>query len=146
MPYSFVTLHTKFENNRPWGPRDTRLQKSSDFLCIFFFFAALVNPFKQPSPTLNSVHYQLCHRYIANANLNELFTIVDKNFWKSCHTFRSVKRVRVYSYSAIELKLFRHSSTIKRVPFVNRSAGNSFTNKVQVGVIFEEKYFYKRYR
>ena len=31
--------------------------------------------------------------------------------------------------NAIELKLFRHSPTIKSVPFVNRITGNSFTNK-----------------
>ena len=35
------------------------------------------------------------------------------------------------------LKVFRFEA------FVNRIAGNSLTEKVQVGVIFDEKYFYR---
>ena len=51
MPYSLVTLHIKFERNQLSCPRDTRFQKLPNF-SYFFFFAALINPFKNNFPLL----------------------------------------------------------------------------------------------
>ena len=51
--------------------------------------------------------------------------------------------------SAIKLKLSGIHLLLKVFcfeAFVNRSTGKSFTNKVQVGVIFNKKYFIGTYR
>ena len=45
---------------------------------------------------------------------------------------------------ATTMNFIKHSSTIKSVKgFVNQSIGKSFMNKKLLGVIFDNKYFYK---
>ena len=48
--------------------------------------------------------------------------------------------------NAIELKILRHSPTIKSVAFVNRNVSKSFTNKSTSGCDFRREIFYRRFK
>ena len=144
MPYNLITLCIKFERNQLSGPN----------FFVFFFFAALINSFKNNfsllriSPTLYHQLAMLYNAYFSlkfgwiSKNLSDLFMIVDKLFSKSFVTSSGKMG------SAIKLKLFIGIHLLLKAfcfeTFVNHSAGNNFVNKSTNRCDFLCKYFYRR--